>query len=53
MTLHEILESVEKEVILDAYEKYGTTTKVAEVLGISQPSASIKLKKYLKSGEKA
>lgn len=47
MTLPEILESVERDVILEAYEKYKTTTKVAQMLGISQPSASIKLKKYL------
>ena len=49
LTLPEILESVEKKILIDAYKKYGTTTKVAKVLGISQPSVSLKLKKYLHS----
>lgn len=48
-TLPEILNSVEKKIILDTYKKYKSTVKVAEVLGISQPSVSVKLKKY--SGE--
>ena len=46
-TLHEILESVEKKLILDSYSKHHSTTKAAKELGISQPSVSIKLKKYL------
>ena len=45
-TLKQILEGVEKQSLLEAYEKYGTTTRVAEVLGISQASVSIKLNKY-------
>lgn len=45
-TLKQILESVEKQILLEAYEKYGTTTKVAEALGTSQASVSIKLNKY-------
>lgn len=50
-TLKEILSDVEKQVILNCYKQYGTTTKVAEVLGISQPSASIKLSKYRGAGK--
>lgn len=45
-TLKRILEEVEREILLEAYEMYGTTTKVAEALGISQASVSIKLNKY-------
>ena len=45
-TLKEILEDMEKKVILETYKKYGTTTKVADILGISQASVSLKLKKY-------
>ena len=41
---------IEKKVILDAYEKYGSSYKVAEALGISQSTAYRKIKKY--TGEK-
>lgn len=50
-TLKEILEDVEREILLDLYEKHGTTTKVAQVLGISQASVSIKLRKYKNTKE--
>ena len=46
-TLPEILEAMEKSIILESYEKHNSTTKVAAELGISQPSVSLKLKKYL------
>ncbi|QAT42638.1 sigma-54 interaction domain-containing protein [Aminipila luticellarii] len=46
-TLKEILQTVEKTVLLNTYKKYRTTTGVAKALGISQPSASLKLEKYL------
>ncbi len=46
-TLKEMMESVERRIFNDYYKKYGSTTKVAKALGISQPSASIKLSKYL------
>ncbi|MFC7393902.1 sigma-54 interaction domain-containing protein [Scopulibacillus cellulosilyticus] len=46
-TLNNILEEVEKSIILDAYDKYGSTYKVAQELGISQSQASRKVKKYL------
>jgi PAS domain S-box-containing protein len=45
--LRDILEEVEERIILKCYDRYRTTTKVAEILGISQPSASIKINKYL------
>lgn len=45
-TLKEILETVEKNILLNTYEKYKTTTGVAKALGISQPTASLKLEKY-------
>lgn len=37
-TLKQILESVKRQILMEAYEKYGATTKVAEALGISQAS---------------
>ncbi|CAM4150228.1 RNA polymerase subunit sigma-54 [Bacillus manliponensis] len=45
-TLNEILETVEKQVLIDAKKKYKTTVKIGEMLGISQPSVVRKLKKY-------
>ena len=45
--LKDVLQDVEKQILLETYEQYGTTTKVAEVLGISQPSVSQKLKRFL------
>lgn len=44
--LAEILDHVERQVILKAKRMYKTTVKMAEVLGISQPSVVRKLKKY-------
>lgn len=46
-TLPHILEFVEKKVLLNAQKRYKTTTAMAVVLGISQPSVVRKLKKYL------
>ncbi|MCG8485604.1 MAG: sigma 54-interacting transcriptional regulator [Clostridia bacterium] len=46
--LKEILESVEKQVIVNAYQKHKTSIGVAKALGISQPSASLKINKYIK-----
>lgn len=46
-TLKEILEQVEKNIITKCYEEHKTSTQVAKVLGISQPSASLKIKKYI------
>ena len=48
-TLPHILEFVEKKVLLNAQRRYKTTTEMAQVLGISQPSVVRKLKKYVNS----
>ncbi|WLR47341.1 sigma 54-interacting transcriptional regulator [Halobacillus litoralis] len=45
-TLAETLNRVEKERLERAKEKFRTTTKMAEALGISQPTVVRKLKKY-------
>lgn len=45
-TLNDILEAVEKQVLIDAKKKYKTTVKIGKMLGISQPSVVRKLKKY-------
>lgn len=45
-TLPNILESVEKKVLNNARQRFGTTTEMAKQLGISQPSVVRKLKKY-------
>lgn len=47
MQMQEAMEEVERQLLERAYEQHKTTTKVAEVLGISQPSASRKLRKWL------
>ncbi|MED0671294.1 sigma-54 interaction domain-containing protein [Aneurinibacillus aneurinilyticus] len=44
--LKDILEDVEEKVILQAYQKYGTTHEMAKHLGISQPSVVRRLQKY-------
>lgn len=45
-TLREAVESLEKQMILEAVKKYGTSVKVAQVLGLSQPTAHRLIKKY-------
>lgn len=45
-SLSETLAKVEKDRLEQAKQKFRTTTKMAEVLGISQPSVVRKLKKY-------
>lgn len=45
-TLPRILESVEEKVLLNAKKYCKTTTEMANLLGISQPSVVRKLKKY-------
>ncbi len=47
-TLKDILTEIEKKVITESYMKHKTTTGVAKELGISQPSASIKINQYIK-----
>lgn len=45
--LNKALEKLERELIIRAYKKYGTTVGVAEHLNISQPTAFRKINKYL------
>ena len=45
-TLHEALDEVERKIVIEAYEMYGTSVKVAEVLGVSQPTAYRLIKKH-------
>lgn len=45
-TLPTILENVEMQVLNNARQRYKTTTEMAKILGISQPSVVRKLKKY-------
>lgn len=49
LTLQEKLDKYEGELVRKEYEKTPNTYKVAEALGISQPSASRKIKKYVKN----
>ena len=46
MTLEAAKALLEKKMVLQAYERYGTTVAVGRALGISQPSAARKIKKY-------
>jgi len=46
MTLKEMLESVEKKVVLQAIQKYKNQSTVAAVLGVSQPTIARRLQKY-------
>jgi transcriptional regulator with PAS, ATPase and Fis domain len=45
--LSDSVRNLEMEQIIRAYEKHGTTTGVARELGISQPTAYRKVKKYM------
>jgi transcriptional regulator with PAS, ATPase and Fis domain len=47
MNLCEAVEETERKMINDAYEKYKTTRKIAEVLEISQTKASRLIRKYV------
>ncbi len=46
-SLKEILESVEKQIVKEAYEKGGTSIAVGKTLKISQATAARKLRKYI------
>lgn len=46
------LENLERKMVQDAYKKCGTTVGVAKILGISQPTATRKIKKHIKEREK-
>lgn len=41
------IRDLEKEMIIEAYNRYGSSYKVAEALGISQSTAYRKIKKYI------
>lgn len=47
-----IMEKTEKELIIEAYMKYGSSYKVAEALGISQSTAYRRIKKFIKDEKK-
>jgi len=46
MTLKQILQSVERQVMLRTFEKYKNQSKVAAALGVSQPTIARRWKKY-------
>lgn len=50
--LTEAVEALEKRMVRNAYEKCGTTVGVARALGISQPTAVRKIRKYLAETKK-
>lgn len=45
--INEKLESVERELFCKAWEKYGSSVRVAKALSVSQPTAYRKLRKYV------
>lgn len=47
MTLQEYIETVEKEFIARMYQKYPSSVKLSERLGISQSTANRKIRKYI------
>ena len=46
-SLREALEDVERKMVQEAYQKYQNSVKVAQVLGVSQPTAYRLIKKYI------
>ncbi|WXB92442.1 sigma 54-interacting transcriptional regulator [Bacillus sp. FJAT-52991] len=50
-TLPEMLEEVERKMIIEAYGQFSSTYKIAKALGISQSSAARKVKKYVEGEE--
>lgn len=46
-TLSDMILKLEEKMITEAYSKYGSTIEVAKHLGISQPTASRKIAKYI------
>lgn len=51
-TLTSAVDEVERDLMVKAYKKYGSTYKVAEALGMSQATAYRKLKKYINLSQK-
>ena len=50
-SLKDALEFYEKGIIERAYDKYKTTVKVSQELGISQATAARKIQKYITNAE--
>lgn len=50
--INETVEEVEKELVIAAWEKYRSSYKVAEALGVSQSTAYRRIKKYVKESHK-
>ena len=46
--LSDMIEKAEKEAVVEAYRKYKSSYKVAEILGISQSTAYRRIKKFVK-----
>lgn len=46
-TLREALEDVERKMVQETYQKYQNSVKVAQILGVSQPTAYRLIKKYI------
>ena len=46
-SLSAMMDSFEKEIFLDTYEKHKTSISVGKALGISQTTAARKLRKYI------
>ncbi len=46
MTMNQILSSVEREVLYLAHKRYGRQSRIAEMLGMSQPTVARKLRQY-------
>lgn len=46
MSMNQILESVERRVLLEASKRYGKQQQIASALGMSQPTVARKLHKY-------
>ncbi|MGG1658543.1 sigma-54 interaction domain-containing protein [Brevibacillus sp. NRS-1366] len=51
MQMQDAMDEVERQLIQRAFDQHKTTTKVATALGISQPSASRKVRKWVFSSE--
>lgn len=45
-TLHELMEQYERNIILQAYQKLGSSVRVGKALGIAQTTASKKIRQY-------
>ncbi|GED68363.1 diguanylate cyclase [Brevibacillus reuszeri] len=51
MQMQDAMDEVERQLVQRAFEQHKTTTRIAEALGISQPSASRKVRKWVFTGE--